>query len=182
MSDLVVTCPKALWAEWLSEGDNAGEAPPAEALEYHFHLPPSARPPINPGERVYVVAHGRLRGYAPLVRVDLSGDRPSLVRRGEAIAITIEGEIRGFQGYKARWWDRSLERPFPRWQIEGVQARCSDCGKIGAVVAWRKVTTPRGAVCMTCGLARAEKIRAAGKPLPGWAARLLEGEREVFLG
>ena len=72
MSDVVVTVPKGLWAEWLQEGDLAGEPWSGEA-EYHFWVSPMmfhepAHPWIEPGERVYIVAHGKLRGYAPFVR------------------------------------------------------------------------------------------------------------------
>jgi len=66
MSDVVVTVPKSLWAIWLSEGNLAGEPWSGKVL-YHFWIRPDALPDITPWERVYVVAHGRLRGYAPLV-------------------------------------------------------------------------------------------------------------------
>jgi hypothetical protein len=87
MSDVVVTVPKGLWPEWLEEGDLAGE-PWSEEAEYHFWIRAHPLPGILPGERVYIVAHNRLRGYAPLVRIEgtckLAPSRACLVRRNEA--------------------------------------------------------------------------------------------------
>jgi hypothetical protein len=167
MSDVVVTVPKALWSEWMAEGDRAYaagdqvvrcgscgrrgpagageldvpcdclvdyepvvEGPPAiltpapwgRDLEYGWNLNTRFCPTILPGERVYVVAHGRLRGYAPLVKVERNTRRfgqPArfaLVRRGDAVACTIGQPIRGFQGWRYRWWGREVELPFPGWR------------------------------------------------------------------
>lgn len=113
MSDIVVTVPKDRWREWLSEGDLADE-PYAGLEEYHFYVPTA--PAIDPGERVYVVAHGKLRGYAPLVRVDRTASGFGLVRHGGAVAVTLDQPVRGFQGWRYRWWDRTEERPFPDWR------------------------------------------------------------------
>lgn len=138
MSDVVVTVPKRLWGEWLDEGDLAyadDSMRPATwcgAFEYGFNVGP--RPPaISPGERVYVVAHGRLRGWAPHSYIAVPpeperrfGGRPgsfALVRHGAAVACTIPDPIRGFQGYRYRWWDRSVEIPFPDWRTAGVDER-----------------------------------------------------------
>ena len=116
MSDVVVTVPKALWADWIAEGDLPGEE---AAYQSHFWLS-GGLPEIAPGERVYIVAHGKLRGFAPLVAIEQRCRlRPSvgcLIREGDAEAVTIEQPIRGFQGFRYRWWDRSEERPFPDWQ------------------------------------------------------------------
>lgn len=112
MSDVVVTVPKHIWRAWLAEGDCAGDEPSGDLYEYHV----SSRPRIGPGERVYVVAFEKLRGYAPLVEVDDSGDGCMLVRGGGAVASTIDERIRGFQGFRYRWWDSHLERPFPNWR------------------------------------------------------------------
>jgi len=113
MSDVVVTVPMKAWLEWLLEGDLPGDV--WTDREYFFHV--SRKPKISQGERVYVFAGGRLRGYAPLVRfqsgVGLTG---FLVRRGGAVAVTIRGSIRGFQGFRYRWWDRQNEFPFPGWK------------------------------------------------------------------
>lgn len=117
MTDVVVTVPKGRWEEWIAEGDlpgqpwGAGDAGSDGWYDFYLGGP---LPSIQPGERVYVVAHGRLRGYAPLVRVDRYEN--SLVRQGGAVAVTIDEPIRGFQGWRYRWWDRAAEHPFPEWE------------------------------------------------------------------
>ena len=116
MSDCVVTVPKGLWAEWIAEGDLPGEE---AAFESHFWLGGNL-PLVDFGQRVYIVAHGKLRGYSPLVRIERScALRPSvgcLVRAGGAQAVTIDEPIRGFQGFRYRFWNREDEVPFPEWQ------------------------------------------------------------------
>lgn len=118
MSDVVVTVPKGLWEEWIDEGDLPGDKESDYA--YHFWLSGFQMPAIKPGERVYIVAHGKLRGYAPLVEIERScrmrPDRTCLLRRGGAEAVTIVEPIRGFQGWRYRWWDRADEMPFPEWK------------------------------------------------------------------
>lgn len=116
MSDVVVTVPKRLWNEWLDEGDLPGDR---HDHDYYFFVVPST-PRIQPGERVYVVSHGRLRGYAPLVRAETHDGRVFLVRGGDACAITINAPIKGFQGWRYRWWNRNQEIPFPDFATEGV--------------------------------------------------------------
>jgi hypothetical protein len=108
MSDVVVTVPARRWDEWLNEGDLPGE--PWSGMESFFRL--RHAPMITIGERVYVVARGHLRGYAPLVRIDYSGMSCELVRRGKAVAVTIAEPIRGFRGFRYRWWDRADEVPY----------------------------------------------------------------------
>ena len=123
MSDVVVTVPKALWSEWLEEGDQASPYGPAMwegEAEYHFWVPSAyVANIIEPGERVYIVAHGQLRGYAPLVRAEnvckLRPSRSCFLRRNGAVAVTIDEPIRGFQGFRYRWWSRDAELPFSRW-------------------------------------------------------------------
>ena len=112
--DVVVTVPKGKWAEWLAEGDL-----PGEEAQFNSHFWISARnlPDIISGERVYIVAHGKLRGYAPLILVEpkcrLWPQRACLIRQGGAVAVTIPEPIRGFQGFRYRWWERETEMPFP---------------------------------------------------------------------
>ena len=69
---------------------------------------------------MYVVALGKLRGYAPLVRIEESvGELRKgvwLVRRGGAVAVTIDEPITGFRGYRYRYWEREAERPFREWR------------------------------------------------------------------
>jgi hypothetical protein len=118
MNDLVVTIPRHLWTQWLDEGDLPGEE---AQYESHFWIPRQPLPRAEPGDRVYVVSWGKLRGYAPLVAIEpycqINPNRACLVRHGGAVACTIPEAIRGFQGVRYRWWDRDDERPFPDWQV-----------------------------------------------------------------
>lgn len=120
MPDIVVTVPKDLWSAWLAEGDLPGE--PAK-FRSHFWIKQPV-PDIDVGERVYIVAHGRLRGYAPLVGVELTcslrPERACLMREGGAVAVTIAEAVRGFMGWRTCWWKREDEVPFPDWKTEGV--------------------------------------------------------------
>ena len=120
MGDIVVTVPKSFYFEgktglaaWVAEGDLPGEE--WSGQDSHFYLGGSV-PRIEPGERVYVVCEGKLRGYAPLVRVERDGWSYALVRHGGAVAVTIDEPIRGFRGFRYVWWKREDERPFPDWQ------------------------------------------------------------------
>lgn len=72
MADLVVTVPMKLWDMWIDEGDSVGE--PETGEEWGFYLGPT-KPPITAGERLYIVAHGLLRGYAPVTGVEKDGNR-----------------------------------------------------------------------------------------------------------
>lgn len=117
MSDLVVTVPKWFWPEWIAEGDAAGE--PETGTEWGFSLGRN-KPPIKPGERLYIVAHGRLRGYAPVTGIKLLAGQWVVCRQGGAVAVTIPETIRGFQGFRRRWWHPENEIPFPVWKTEGV--------------------------------------------------------------
>ena len=119
MADVVVTVPMSFWADWIKEGDAAGDPPTGEEWGFSVY---GRKPAIDPGQRVYIVAHGRLRGYAPLTRLVRDGRHWMLCRRGRAVAVTIPQEVKGFRGFKYRWWHRSLEFPFPHWKTEGVRA------------------------------------------------------------
>ena len=119
--DVVVTVPKNFeyngkrgLAGWVAEGQLPGE--PDGGEDWHFYL--GGHPPnIRPGERVYVVCGGKLRGYAPLVRVERYGSSGyALIRRGGAVAVTLKEPVRGFQGFRYRWWAREDEIPFAEWQ------------------------------------------------------------------
>lgn len=112
--DVVVTVPKRFGLDaWIAEGDPAGA--PWSGQEWHFYLG-GIPPRIAPGERVYVIYNGALRGYAPLIRIDVAGWRYGLVRHGEAVAVSIPEYISGFRGFRYRWWDVALEQPFSNWQ------------------------------------------------------------------
>jgi hypothetical protein len=115
MADIVVTIPKSFGlGRWVAEGQLPDEE--WNGLEYHFYLY-GALPMIEPGQRVYCVYNGALRGYAPLVRIDrFEGQRYGLVRHGGAVAVTISEYIRGFRGFRYCWWNRNQEVPFPEWQ------------------------------------------------------------------
>lgn len=119
MTDVVVTVPKTLFAGWIGEGDVPGNK--WDGTEYAYWLGPQ-RPNITVGERVYIVAYGRLRGYAPLLRIEEQDlflapyTRYGLVRGGGAVAVTLVDPIPGFRGFRYRWWPRISERPFPDWQ------------------------------------------------------------------
>lgn len=149
--DVVVTVPQHLWDDWLDEGDladgpqewpcsfcllNHARDPnsPCEvcggaarlragATDWHFYLgghPPQTMPE---GGRVYVVAYGRLRGFAPLTRIETYRDGFAFVRRGGAQSCTIREPVRGFQGWRWRWWSRGEELAFPGWQHEGITSQ-----------------------------------------------------------
>lgn len=113
MTDLVGTCPKDFWLEWIGEGDAAGD--PETGEEWGWFTEHSYRSLIKPGDRFYVVAWGRLRGYS--IITSISGG--AIVRRGNAVACTIPDDIPGFRGLRKRWWHRDCELPFPDWKTEG---------------------------------------------------------------
>jgi hypothetical protein len=135
MADLVVTVPKSFGLDtWIDEGDPAGSEWSGQVWD--FYLPPGTPwPPINPGDRVYVVYNNKLRGYAPLVRVAYERGSYSLIRHGGAVAVTIDEPIRGFRGWIERWWPREIEKDFsypwvdgrPAWMVPGeVDIRASE--------------------------------------------------------
>ncbi len=126
MSDVCLTVPKNFryhnapgrigLAAWAAEGDLPGQ--PESGIEWEFTTW-GQRPDIVPGDRVYIVCEGRLRGYAPLTRLyaDKRGGAYclSFIRRGGAVAVTIPTPIIGFRGWRYRWWDRAEEVPFRDW-------------------------------------------------------------------
>lgn len=138
MPDVVVTVPqnfrwdgsphKGLLA-WADEGALPGE-PDEFRGEFDFTTG-GMRPDIKPGERVYIVCEGRLRGYAPLVRMEFTSvwggnGRVYLWRAGGAVAVTIDTPIKGFRGWRYRWWPREQERPFPEW-LDDAKCKCAEC-------------------------------------------------------
>ena len=117
MVDLVGTCPKGFWLEWIAEGDPAGSED--TGVQWAWNTGHRLIHAIKPGDRFYIVAHGRLRGYAPVTRIDrphLPGAGGQIIREGGAVAVTILDAIAGFQGLRRRWWPRGAELPFPRWR------------------------------------------------------------------
>ena len=121
--DLVVTVPKWFWPEWIEEGELPGESIESDDGGWEFSVG-WRKPPIVPGDRLYIVAHGRLRGYAPVTGLRRECDEPDgkwcIVRRGGAVAVTIDETIVGFRGWRQRWWQREDEKPFPDWMTAGV--------------------------------------------------------------
>lgn len=126
MADVVVTVPMDFrfsglrgLAAWIAEGDAAGDEDSGTEWEFSTF---GHKPTMVPGDRVYVVCHYRLRGYAPLVRLHfnpISRGRGHLafIRRGGAVATTIPDRIVGFRGWRYRWWPRAAEIPFPDWKL-----------------------------------------------------------------
>lgn len=115
MADVVVTVPLSFGLDrWICEGDPVGAPWSGELWDFGVG---GGKPDIEPGERVYVVFNRKVRGYAPLVALEKGG--PAywyLVRGGDAVAVTIDESIIGFRGWRRRWWDRAVEKPFPEWQ------------------------------------------------------------------
>lgn len=114
MPDLVVTVPQECWSAWIAEGDAAGE--PETGEEWAYFVGGLRRPPIEAGERLYIVAHDHLRGYAPVTQVAKVEGRWGIGRKGGAVAVTIGQTIDSFRGYRQRWWPREDEQPFPDWK------------------------------------------------------------------
>lgn len=123
MPDIVVTVPmtfthtaapgKVGLEAWIAEGDAAGTK--WSGVLWGFTVA-GGGPNIKPGERVYIVCEGKLRGYSPLVNlVQISWLYWELVRGGDAVAVTLPEPIKGFQGWRYRWWGRHSEIPFPEW-------------------------------------------------------------------
>jgi hypothetical protein len=117
VSDLVGTCPKDFWLEWVAEGDPAGSPESGEEWGWYTRDPMAAN--IRPGDRFYVVAWGKLRGWAPVTRLQNHGSNFVICRRGNAVACTVECDIPGFRGLRTRWWPREAERDFPDWKTAG---------------------------------------------------------------
>lgn len=115
MADYVVTVPMPLWDEWIDEGDLPGQEWSGD--EYHFYL--GGNPPNDwvKGDRIYIVAHGKLRGYSPLVYIEGYRNRFAFARHGGAVAVTIPERITGFRGFRRRWWKREDEVAFPNWRV-----------------------------------------------------------------
>ena len=117
--DFVGTCPKTFWKEWLAEGDCAGDEHSGWA--HHWITRSRLALKAKPGDRFYIVAHGRLRGYATVLVVrdhsTCSAEHTfSIVRGGGAVACTIDKPIPGFRGLRKRWWKREDEYPFENWR------------------------------------------------------------------
>lgn len=102
------------WEEWLAEGDAAGE--PRTGQRYEWHTRSRTALQARPGDRMYIVAHGKLRGWAPIEHVQNFGDSFCIIRAGDAVACTLPDPVPGFRGLRVRWWVRHDERPFLEWK------------------------------------------------------------------
>ncbi len=114
---LVVTVPKWFWPEWIAEGDPAGEL--WSGTEWGFRMGGN-KPPICPGEKLYIVAFDKLRGFAPVTRIVHEHGKWVICREGGAQAVTIDTPIPGFRGFRKVWWRPEDEKPFPDWKSDGV--------------------------------------------------------------
>lgn len=125
MADVVVTVPQRFWFDWLDEGELPGEDRPVDSTYgWHFWIRRWPLPRLTQGERVYIVAYGRVRGYAPCIGLEpVCRLRPAmacLLRYGNAEAVTIPAPVVGFRGWRYRWWQREDEIPFPDWMTAGI--------------------------------------------------------------
>lgn len=118
MADVVVCVPRARWRDWLGEGSLPGQS--AAVQRFGFYVKTDERPPVEPGDRVYVISWDRLRGYAPLVSCDVAAEGWTLIRAGNAVACTLPEETKSFPGWRVRWWEHAAEVPFPDWQTANV--------------------------------------------------------------
>lgn len=66
MTDLVGTCPKGFWEQWIAEGDAASENgivfPSITGVDWSWCTRDRKASAIQAGDRFYVVAHGKLCG------------------------------------------------------------------------------------------------------------------------
>lgn len=84
---------RCVWRRW----------PPADReAEWHFYLGGRSVPTLYPGTRCYIVAHGRVRGYAVVTGIERYHRGFAIVRRGDGVACTIPEPVRGFQGWRYR--------------------------------------------------------------------------------
>ena len=119
--DIVATVPEQEWEDWLAEGDCAGDVPSGK--EHGWKTDLRFLPDVEPGDRLYIVSHHRVRGFARVLRVDRTPDENgegTIWRGSGAAAVTIPEAVRGFGGIRHRWWDPSDETYFPKWRTEGV--------------------------------------------------------------
>lgn len=139
---VMVTVAKTEWVRWLAEGDLPGEDTTGEwGMRFGSGRGREPSPPkhLKPGDRVYIVAFGFVRGYAPLVRIEQTVHGFSLVRGGGAVACTLRGSdgkpqpISGFQGVRYRFWRDEDEGPFDDWMTHGIDGK-----------AWGDVVRLRG--------------------------------------
>lgn len=174
--DVMVTVPAKIWPRWLAEGDLPGD-PPEESGMWDFSFGGSGPREAGPGSRLYVVAHGYLRGYAEITSVlgPQGGTGGSFVRGGGAVACTLREPTTGQPG--------QVGQPGAPLPIDGFRG-------------WRYATFPRDAVTpwegwdwATFGVAPREQAlvrrvlaaRAAGPAARSVLRRRVLGGLPIFL-
>ncbi len=134
--DVMVTVPATFWPRWLAEGDLPGD-PPEESGLWDFSFGGNGPREAGPGSRLYVVAHGYLRGYAEITAVlgPQAGTGGSFVRGGGAVACTLRepplapgrlGEprpVESFRGWRYATFPRDAVTPWEDWATFGVAPR-----------------------------------------------------------
>lgn len=142
MADLVVCVPRQRWRDWLREGSLPGDQ---STDRFGFYVKTDERPPVEPGDRIYVIAWDRLRGYAPLLELQEAREGFTLIRAGNAVACTLPSPTKSFPGWKLRWWQCGDEVPFADWQTAGVDDAPKPTAPRGSVtkLAYAPVVQPR---------------------------------------
>ena len=114
MTAIVVTVARDNWPAFLAEhgpGTSRGR-------QHVFHLF-GDRPPISPGDTLYVVSHGRLRCALMLELIVPHHGGWQLVA-SLLRAVTLPGFVQGFPDWRRCWWRDIDELPFPSWRTEAV--------------------------------------------------------------
>jgi hypothetical protein len=118
--DVVLRVPQGRWLNWLAEGDLPGDLPGDEPTETWAFGVGCVVPDLPPGSRCYVMAFGKVRGYAPVAEDELAAG--AFLRRGGAVAVTVPWlqSGRGQWCWRYRFWEREQEVPFPAWATDGL--------------------------------------------------------------
>lgn len=133
LMDILINIPPHRWADWLAEGDLAGAV--WSGREHMLEI--LMQPTIEPGERVYIMQGGIVRGWAPLLRMERTYSMgrwmTQIIRGGGAQAVTAmclwpdlclcpilwrgpHPKILTVRVMAYRSWDRIDEWRFPDWQ------------------------------------------------------------------
>ena len=75
--DLVGTCPKGFWKEWLAEGDCAGDTSTQETPCTLGRTRHRMAERSETGDRFYVVAHGKSAQVRPSFTLRMSHPTPT---------------------------------------------------------------------------------------------------------
>ena len=112
MTDIVVTVSRRHWQSWLQGG-----CEPGRLRSFHVF---GDKPPCCFGDRLYVLAHNRIRCRLIVDDVQpLRGGWMMFARFEQGM--TVRGAtIRGFKGWQRRWWRDADEIDFPEWRTAGL--------------------------------------------------------------